>query len=90
MRNATPAWLTCTAMDQIDSIFAAATEASQNTGVPHEVDHVIPLDGKTVCGLHVPWNLRVMERGPNRSKKNKIPADPADWVAWPHAMDLPR
>jgi hypothetical protein len=33
-----------------------------------EVDHVIPLNGKTVSGLHVLGNLQVIQRSLNRSK----------------------
>lgn len=37
-----------------------------------EVDHVIPLNGKDVCGLHTPTNLQVLTKTQNRSKGNKV------------------
>jgi len=38
------------------------------------VDHEIPLQGEDVCGLHVPWNLRVITQEENLKKSNKLVA----------------
>ena len=53
---------------------AESAEVSKRTGVPHQVDHIYPLISKQVCGLHVPWNLRVITAEENRRKHNALPA----------------
>lgn len=73
--NATPNWLTEEHIKQIEKFYTEAKELEQQTGVKYHVDHIVPLQGKTVSGLHVPWNLQVIEAyGPNGniSKSNKL------------------
>ena len=36
------------------------------------VDHIIPLKGRDVSGLHVPWNLRIVARSENSRKGNRV------------------
>lgn len=58
---------------KIAAIYAEAERLTRETGIPHEVDHIIPIGGKTVMGLHHQDNLRVVTRTENRSKGNKMP-----------------
>ena len=71
-RNATPKWLSAIDKIEIRLKYRLAIEMSRATGVRHAVDHIIPLYGDTVCGLHVPWNLRVITQAENLKKYNKL------------------
>ncbi len=52
-----------------------AKRITRETGVPHEVDHIFPIQPrcKKFSGLHVPWNLQVLTRAQNRVKSNHAP-----------------
>ena len=71
-RKATPAWLTKEQQDEINDCYWRARDCSLVTGEPYEVDHVIPIKGRGVCGLHVPWNLQLLPMTVNRVKSNKV------------------
>lgn len=71
-RGAAPKWLDKGHRAEIKSMYKLAITKTRETGVPHQVDHIIPLQGKTVSGLHVPWNLQVVTATVNRQKSNKV------------------
>lgn len=75
-RQATPKWLTAEQKLEIRLKYRLAIELSRRLGVPHAVDHIIPLQGEEVCGLHVPWNMEVITQEQNLKKSNKL-VDPA-------------
>lgn len=58
-------------LDAIKVVYLQAYEITRSTGIKHHVDHIIPLLGKTVCGLHVHNNLQVITAEANMRKYNK-------------------
>lgn len=74
-RNATPSWLTADDRNQIKEIYIKARQLTEETGTSYVVDHIIPLVGNMVCGLHVPSNLQVVTRLENAVKYNKLVED---------------
>ena len=57
---------------EISEIYELAKFLTKNTNHLWHVDHTVPLKGKNVCGLHVPWNLSVMPAYMNLNKSNKF------------------
>ena len=68
--NRTPNWLTKEDFKTIQNIYAKAIKKAEETGVKYHVDHIIPLRGKLVSGLHVPSNLQVISAKENLIKHN--------------------
>lgn len=67
-----PKWLTKEQIGEIKSFYTLSKELYELTGIKHNVDHIVPLRGKTVSGLHVPWNLQVLTAEDNCRKRNRL------------------
>ena len=65
MINATPKWLIKEHKEEMKKIYMSCPKG-------YHVDHIIPLRGKNVCGLHIPKNLRVVPAYVNHSKGNRF------------------
>ena len=70
--NATPAWLTADEKWMIVEAYDLAKLRSKVLGGKWEVDHIVPLRGRAVMGLHVPWYLQVVPMRQNRRKSNLV------------------
>lgn len=68
-RIATPMWADKQA---IEDIYRKAAEITKLTGVPHEVDHIVPLLSSVVCGLHWEGNLQILTMIENKKKNNLL------------------
>lgn len=69
LRLATPKWAD---WDKIAAVYGERDRLTAETGIPHHVDHIEPLAGKTVCGLHVHWNLRAIPAIDNMKKGARV------------------
>ena len=65
-----PNWLNAGHRLEIDSVYALCN-AWRSIGFDYHVDHIAPLQGKSVSGLHVPWNLQILPAKENISKGNR-------------------
>ena len=71
----TPKWLSKSQYKDILKVYSKCRKVSRKTGVKHEVDHIVPLKGRDVCGLHVPWNLQIITKSNNAKKGNRYNED---------------
>lgn len=67
--QATPSWVD---REAIRKVYREANTLTATTGIKHDVDHVMPLNGRGFCGLHVPWNIQALPTSINRAKGNRV------------------
>jgi hypothetical protein len=68
-RNASVVWANRAAMQ---AFYKEAKRLTELTGQVHQVDHIVPITSKIVCGLHCEANLQVLLRSENLSKGNRV------------------
>lgn len=71
----TPKWLTADDRWLMAQAYELAALRTKLFGFPWHVDHILPLQGKTISGLHVPTNLQVIPGADNCRKSNKVEQD---------------
>lgn len=72
LKRAQPKWLNIEQIKQIEIFYKIANKMTKTFNIKYSVDHVIPLQGKLVSGLHVPWNLQILTKSKNSSKGNRL------------------
>lgn len=68
-QNATVIWAE---QDQIKQLYDDCVMLQEVTGIEFQVDHIVPLVHKLVCGLHCIDNLQIITKSENQSKKNRF------------------
>lgn len=67
--QATPSWYD---RDLVEALYELSAIYSRETGILYHVDHKVPLQNPTVCGLHTFDNLQIIPARDNMSKGNKL------------------
>ncbi len=80
-----PPWVDRKALNALQK---AAREKTRRTGVPHVLDHIVPVTHPYVCGLTVPWNLRIVPGTVNAFKGNSWSPDQDDLFNEPQQFKL--
>ena len=70
--NRTPAWVDSEELWLIKEVYALATLRTKMTNITWSVDHIVPLQGKLVSGLHTISNLQVIPAIMNSAKNNRF------------------
>lgn len=80
--RATPSWLNKEQLNEMAELYILARELAwlNQDGQSFHVDHIIPLQGKEVCGLHVPWNLQLLSWQENLTKYNALEIKTAETI----------
>lgn len=68
-RRATPEWAN---WQEIAQIYDDSTALTKETGIQHHVDHICPVQGKTICGLHIHQNMRIIPATENVKKRARL------------------
>lgn len=66
-----PKWIKDVFEEEMKVWYRRAKLLKDFTGQEWEVDHIVPMNGEKVSGLHVPWNLQLLTKKQNRDKSNK-------------------
>ena len=69
VKQATPKWAS---FELMNLVYKQAKHLTVTTGIQHDVDHIVPLKGRTVCGLHCEANLRAIPHEENLAKSNSV------------------
>ena len=67
----TPDWLNAGHLFEIECIYRYCA-ALRSIGLDYEVDHIVPLQGECVSGLHLPWNMQIITASENAKKGNRF------------------
>ena len=67
-KKATPKW----ASKKYIRLFNKLAKESSKNGIKYEVDHIIPITHKKVCGLHCEFNLQIISKEENSKKRNSF------------------
>lgn len=70
--NRTPKWLSEFDLLAIKCKYSVCAMLNKHGVEKWHVDHIVPLQGQNVSGLHVPWNLQVIPASKNMQKSNRL------------------